>query len=168
LTSIKLQFSISRDIVSNPWSLSESTAIERGIDWQGLFKSSWRDFTTTITHISENMRRHRALIESGGSLGDFEIMQNSRQLAIHAFEKQAQDQVNLRRDIVGSWLCSFSCERQQETHRATRLVCKDSGRWLLDDSRFKDWLSPDYCSKPLLWLNGKPGAGRPFLQSDII
>jgi hypothetical protein len=107
-------------------------------------------------------------MESGTSVADFEVIRNSRQAAIIAFEKHMKDQGNLRREIVKAWLCPFSCESQQETHLKTRSVCKDPGRWLLDNPRFQDWLNPDYCSKPLLWLNGIPGAGRIFIKIDLI
>jgi len=107
-------------------------------------------------------------MESGASIEDFEAIQNSRQTAINAFEKQMKDQKNLRREIVNAWHCPFSCESQQETHLSTKSVCKDPGRWLLNDARFQDWLDPDYCSKPLLWLNGIPGAGRTFVKIDPI
>jgi hypothetical protein len=106
-------------------------------------------------------------MESGASIEDFEAIQNSRQAAINVFEKQMKDQDNLRREIVQAWLGPFnceSCESQQRTHLSTRSVCKDPGRWLLDNPRFQDWLNPDYCSKPLLWLNGIPGAGKTFIK----
>ena len=107
-------------------------------------------------------------MESGASIADFEAIQNSRQAAIIAFEKQMKDQDNLRREIVNAWLRPFSSESQQKTHLNARSVCKDPGRWLLDDPRFQGWLNPDYCSNPLLWLNGIPGAGREFIKADPI
>lgn len=105
---------------------------------------------------------------SGASIEDFEAIQTSRQTAIIAFEKQIRDQEYLRREIVNAWLCPFNCESQQQTHSNTRSVCKDPGRWLLDNRLFQDWHNPDYCSKPLLWLNGIPGAGRKFTIIDLL
>jgi hypothetical protein len=107
-------------------------------------------------------------MESEVTIADFEAIQNSRQAVINAFEKQMKDQDNLRREIVKAWLCPFSCENQQNAHLNTRSICKDPGRWLLDNPRFQDWLNPDYCSEPLLWLNGIPGAGRTFMKIDPI
>ncbi|CAG8962046.1 hypothetical protein HYFRA_00005088 [Hymenoscyphus fraxineus] len=135
--------------------------------WQGLFSASWRDFTTTINHISRNLKRHRMLMESGGSFEDFEMTQNSRQSAINTFRKQITEEESLRRETVKAWLCPFSCETQQDAHRITRSVCQDPGRWLIDDLRLQNWLDI-YCSNPLLWLNGKPGAGKTILASVVI
>jgi hypothetical protein len=105
-------------------------------------------------------------MENDVSIEEFENIQKSRRVAISDFEKEIKDQDKLCRDTVNAWLCPFSWENQQETHRNTRSVCKDPGRWLLNDPRFQDWLSPDYCSKPLLWLNGIPGAGMTFIKSN--
>jgi len=129
-----------------------------------LFKASWRVFTLSINHIDSNLRRHKLLIESGASIKEFEEIQNIRQADINTFEKHMEDQDVRRRDMVKSWLCHFNCETQQQDHRETRKVCKDPGRWLIDDPRFQEWFSPDYCSKPLLWLNGIPGAGMTFIK----
>jgi hypothetical protein len=108
------------------------------------------------------------MIESGASMAEFEEIQNHRQTAILAFEKQMRDQDILHRDTVKAWLCHFNCEAQQGNHRDTRSVCKDPGRWLLDDPRFKEWFAPDYCSAPFLWLKGIPGAGKTILASVVV
>ena len=96
----------------------------------------------------------------------FEEIQNIRQFAIIAFEKQIKDQAVRHRDEVQTWLCAFECETQQQDHRETRKVCKDPGRWLIDDPEFDKWFSPEYCSNPLLWLNGIPGAGMTFIRTQ--
>lgn len=106
------------------------------------------------------------LIESRASITEFEGIQSSRQAAIIIFEKQMKDRAILRQEIVKAWLCPFDCETQQETHQNTRSVCKHPGRWLLESAMFQDWLDPSDFSKPLLWLNGIPGAGRTFIKTN--
>ena len=135
-------------------------------DWKSFFKALWIAFTPDINNIASNLRRHKSLIEGGVSIKVFEEIQNIRQFAIIAFEKQIKDQAVRHRDEVQTWLCAFDCETQQQDHRETRKVCKDPGRWLIDDPEFDKWFSSEYCSNPLLWLNGIPGAGMTFIRTQ--
>lgn len=93
------------------------------------------------------------------SIADFEAIQNHRRIGINEFERKMKESHLHRKNTVRTWLCHFDCSGQQESHRGTRSICKDPGRWLLNHSLFQDWLDPDSYSEPFLWLNGKPGAG---------
>ncbi|RYP68514.1 hypothetical protein DL769_005502 [Monosporascus sp. CRB-8-3] len=63
-----------------------------------------------------------------------------------------------RRKAVFQWLSPANSESIHERHAAARSSYPNSGRWLLNDHRFQKWLHPVFCSIPLLWLSGKPGA----------
>ncbi|TGJ85994.1 hypothetical protein E0Z10_g2737 [Xylaria hypoxylon] len=57
---------------------------------------------------------------------------------------------------------------EQARHHKTRSICESPGAWLLADSRFKNWSTPEFCSDPFLWLNGIPGAGKTILASVVV
>ena len=114
------------------------------------------------------MRRNRRIFENPVTLAEFEEIQNHRQSATKASERE-----NIARDdqcqaAVWQWLSPFPCDEEQDRHRNTRSICPDPGRWLLDHTNFQKWLNPDFCLSPILWLNGIPGAGtyRPFPKFD--
>ncbi|PGH01881.1 hypothetical protein AJ80_08953 [Polytolypa hystricis UAMH7299] len=136
--------------------------------WMQLFSASWRDFAPSIEQIKQKIARNRRLIESPFSVAEFEANQIRQLDSMYSFERDKADQAVRRRATVMQWLSPFHCEAEQDKHRKTRSVGKDPGRWLLDDTRFKEWFSPNCCSTPLLWLSGIPGAGKTILASVIV
>lgn len=67
---------------------------------------------------------------------------------------------------VKQWL-DIPTSDDQYRHRLTRSLCPDSGQWLLSDPRFDSWYSLDFCSTPLLWMMGIPGAGEILVCSQL-
>ncbi|KAH0161653.1 purine and uridine phosphorylase, partial [Aureobasidium melanogenum] len=61
-----------------------------------------------------------------------------------------------------NWLSSSRVAMIQSMTRNDRV--KNSGEWLLHDSRYKDW----FYSGGLIWLHGIPGCGKSVLSSKII
>lgn len=56
-------------------------------------------------------------------------------------------------------------EEERQSHQALKEgfsngVRAEAGSWLLADPRFKVWVAPIFCNNPLLWITGKPGAGK--------
>jgi len=131
-------------------------------EWRQLFTSSWRNFSATIQHIKGNIARNKRLIENRVSITQFEEIQNHQNTALHNFQRDKAAQEIYCRARVTQWLSPFNSEIEQDRHRRTRLVCKDPGRWLLNDPKLQKWFNDSYCSTPLLWLSGIPGAGMVF------
>jgi hypothetical protein len=108
------------------------------------------------------------LIIGNATFTEVEEIWNLRTCALHTFRTNKRAQDATCRASVLQWLPSFDYEAEQSHHRKTRSFCKSSGAWLLKDHRFQQWLNPEDCSTPLLWLNGIPGAGkRLFTQTNI-
>ncbi|KAI2628485.1 hypothetical protein GGR54DRAFT_587349 [Hypoxylon sp. NC1633] len=136
--------------------------------WKQLFQATWRGFTVKIRHLTDNMKRHRHLIESHATLVQFEEIQKLRDSAKLEFEAYQRAERDRRRLRVIQWLSPFSAGSLQEQYRDTRSICKDAGHWLVHDARFQRWFSPSGCLSPLLWINGIPGAGKTILASVIV
>ncbi|KAF2973525.1 hypothetical protein GQX73_g157 [Xylaria multiplex] len=137
-------------------------------EWKALFLSTWGDFATCLDQISENIARNHRLIKSNVSYKDLEEIQNIRASSIQTFKTNKTAQDISRRATIMQWLFSYNCELDQARHRKMRSICKTPGAWLLRDSRFKEWSSTEFCSSPILWLNGIPGAGKTILASIVI
>lgn len=128
-------------------------------EWKQFFKAGWRGLEPRIEHITESVRRHRWLIEAGASISQFEKIQNSRDDARRTFEAERRQQEDKCLMVVKQWLSPFGCETELDHHRNTRSICGNPGRWLFEHRLFQTWFSIEYCSTPLLWLSGIPGAG---------
>lgn len=61
---------------------------------------------------------------------------------------------------MSQWLSSPNIEAAHEQHVKARSSNPTSCRWILGDDSFQRWFDRVYCSTPLLWINGKPGAGK--------
>lgn len=127
--------------------------------WKQLFRASWRSKLPEIDCIKQNMRRNRRLIENRVTFAEFEEIQNHRQSAMNASGREKIARDDRCQAVVRQWLSAFPCDEELDRHRNTRSICPDSGRWLLENEKFKKWLNPDFCLSPLLWLSGIPGAG---------
>jgi hypothetical protein len=68
--------------------------------------------------------------------------------------------------MVMQWLSPFDSEAEQNQQRKTRSVCKDPGRWLLNNSRLREWFDHEDFSTSSLWLSGIPGAGMALIQTN--
>jgi len=65
--------------------------------------------------------------------------------------------------VLRSWLSAASSDVDQENAAKVREDYPNTGRWLLKQDLVRSWCDPRSSSIPLLWLNGKPGAGMDFL-----
>jgi len=66
--------------------------------------------------------------------------------------------MNDRRASVLQWLSFVNMESRHEDASMDRHP--GTGKWLLQEEKFREWFDNNYCAEPLLWLNGKPGAGK--------
>jgi hypothetical protein len=108
------------------------------------------------------MRQHKHLIESQVSIVEFEELQKLRKLAEVEFQNARNADLDRRRLKVVQWLSPASSETIQEGCEKARSDCPGTGQWLLNDDHFQRWFDPIFCTNPLLWLSGIPGAGKSF------
>ncbi|KAH0563509.1 hypothetical protein GP486_001930 [Trichoglossum hirsutum] len=105
------------------------------------------------------MRQHKHLIESQASIVEFEEIQKLRKLADVEFQNAKDADLDRRRSKIFQWLSPASSETIQEGCEKIRSEYPGTGQWLLRDDRFQRWFDPRFCTNPLLWLSGIPGAG---------
>ncbi|KAI0546033.1 hypothetical protein F4679DRAFT_559170 [Xylaria curta] len=137
-------------------------------EWKTLFISTWGDFATCLGQIKANISRSHRLISGNVSFKEVEEMQNLRESSLHIFKANKTAEDISHRATVMQWLSSYNCEAEQAGYRKTRSICESPGSWLLNDSRFHNWSTPEFCSYPFIWLNGIPGAGKTILASIVV
>ncbi|KAK8130901.1 hypothetical protein PG984_007339 [Apiospora sp. TS-2023a] len=135
--------------------------------WQQLFQGVWKSFELRIKEIKRDFSQHRYLIENRASLIEFEEVQRIRKQIKDGFSQGAQATLDRQHREVLQWLAPTLPWERHEIHRRPREEDSAAGKWLLDDTRFQMWSDKDYCATPLLWLNGKPGAGKSVLASIV-
>lgn len=131
--------------------------------WRQLYHATWKTFKTRFSGLLENMSQHRLLIERQAQLSEIEEARNARERNETSFNTIIENQDHLRRQAVYNWFRAPSVESDQDHFSGIRTEYPQTGRWLLTLENFKLWFDPQFPSiPPLLWLNGKPGAGKVF------
>ncbi|KAF2141617.1 uncharacterized protein K452DRAFT_271241 [Aplosporella prunicola CBS 121167] len=136
--------------------------------WDKLFQATWRGFTSRIDEIVRNMHRHQDLLHTQANIVEFEEIIKIRAKIDADFQISREEQQGRQRSAIQHWLSAASSEVIQEKGCEVRAACPSSGHWFLADSRVLKWFNPNFCTTPLLWLNGIPGAGKTVLASLIV
>lgn len=131
-------------------------ALTIAVVWKQIFQAAWRSFLPKIDFIKKNMERHTRLLDHGVSFVQLEETENIRRDLQQRFETQRREEVDRRRREVISWLNPYPSQLRK--YQDARL-CPDAGSWLLNNGRFRGWFDPIFCTEPLLWITGIPGAG---------
>jgi hypothetical protein len=63
---------------------------------------------------------------------------------------------------VRDWIAAAETETEHNDICRDRSRYQNSGGWILDSIKIKEWLhaEPDESSGSILWINGRPGAGK--------
>ncbi|KAH8687413.1 hypothetical protein BGZ60DRAFT_363661, partial [Tricladium varicosporioides] len=140
--------------------------------WRQLFHATWKTFRAEFSGLLANIQRHGRLVESQANLVEFEQlfhqMEMGRVAAKADFQRRKEEEDRNRRISVRNWLSAASTEVDQERGVTTRKNNPGSGRWLLGNNQIQGWFNPEFCSAPLVWINGIPGAGKTVLASLVV
>ncbi|KAJ0110210.1 hypothetical protein J7T55_000642 [Diaporthe amygdali] len=139
----------------------------RGKVWQQVFQAAWRGFSSKIDLVKTKMQRNYNLLKTEASLAQFEEVRRIHRIAVDEFNNQRQAELDRRQNYVTQWLCAPNTQGFQEEIAEAR-ICADAGSWLVRDRKFTNWTDPHFCDNPLLWVTGKPGAGKSVLVSCIV
>lgn len=124
-----------------------------------MFHAAWRGFIPKVDLIKTKMQRNYNLLKTEATLAQLEEVRRIHRIAVDEFNNQRQAELDRRRNYVALWLCAPNSHGVQEEIAEAR-VCPDAGSWLIEDHTFTNWVDPHFCDNPLLWITGKPGAGK--------
>ncbi|OMP84370.1 Vegetative incompatibility protein HET-E-1 [Diplodia seriata] len=136
--------------------------------WKQLFHATWKTFRSKFEPTLSNLRRHKSLLETESNLLFLQQYQVDRQKIQVQFENIELQAEHNRKITINNWLSPAESESDYRAASSARLENPNSCRWILQEEKMKRWLDPKYPLKPLLWVNGKPGAGKTVLASLII
>jgi hypothetical protein len=136
--------------------------------WPRLIHALWRNFQSDFEVLLQQLRRHQRLVESQANIIHFEQSLKARETAELLLKECREAEKKRQIDVVRTWLASPNIEVDQQTYSFFRKDDPNSGKWLLTTPKFRSWFDPDFCSAPLLWISGIPGAGKTVLASVIV
>ena len=112
--------------------------------------------------------RHRELIERKTNLLGIQESRDARLQSQASFEALERDQNLAKTLAVVNWLSAADVALDHEDFAGKRQYTPDSGSWVLDLPKVKDWFDPANPSVPIFWLSGIPGAGKKIVLYYIL
>jgi hypothetical protein len=137
---------------------ARSNKTDRSLAWRQLFDAARNTFSENLKQLENDLSRHTALIDRQASLEEYQSAQVARLQSQQYFDEARAVELDRRRTTVQQWLGPTTAQTRHDTHVMTRHPC--TGDWLFRDSRFQKWFDFDFCTDPILWLSGIPGAGK--------
>ncbi|KAI1316482.1 hypothetical protein F5Y16DRAFT_393125 [Xylariaceae sp. FL0255] len=135
-------------------------------EWQSLFDETWSTCKGRITRIIPEISKLRSSIENHSNPHQVERTRAAIQDSREGDDPELDERILRRLREVHIWLNATNVEIDQEAHSRVRADYPETGKWLLENSSFKEWFDPNYVTDtPLLWINGMAGAGKTFLAS---
>jgi hypothetical protein len=84
--------------------------------WKQLFHALWKSFNADFAEILRNLREHRSLVESQVNITQFAEIMRTQNIARVALEKQKEEELLRRREVVYQWLSAANFQTDQETY----------------------------------------------------
>ena len=137
--------------------------------WKQLFHATWKTFRANFDTIISNLDSHRKRLDSQALVvGVQETIRTLNELreirqAVQAKsqEYEEEDQRNRRCKVV-SWLSAADIESDHDGYLEAQQESGINGEWLFEHNIISSWADRNSICAPLLWINGKPGAGTTF------
>ena len=100
------------------------------------------------------------MIVNQANLSRMQKSLDERKIRDQQFREIAEAENDRKLRGIHMWLRATSFVNDQDEFSKLRAEYPGTGRWLLDNPKFKEWFEPTCQSiPPVLWLNGIPGAG---------
>jgi hypothetical protein len=90
-----------------------------------------------------------------------ELHDGRRVLDAECKRRQAEDEHHRRLAVI-SWLSAADSASDHEEALEVQEEEPESGQWIFQEVIVKEWIGSYSPSETILWVNGRPGAGRGF------
>ncbi|KAK4162972.1 hypothetical protein QBC43DRAFT_345576 [Cladorrhinum sp. PSN259] len=156
--------------------------------WKKLADCLWPQIKKRFDPILKSLRGRKALLSEGKLAAAIEEIQDSRHATLEklqktdtllrkSFDKIKESQTKLHSDLLdallrdkGSIFAKLDPPDYQADHHSasTQRQEDNSGSWILQDPRFKNWVSGNQRDGAVLYVNGMPGCGKTTLTSTVV
>jgi hypothetical protein len=143
--------------------------------WQILFLSLWKDFESRFANIIDDLKKQRDFVDKEALSIDIVEAKDSRaRLQEEIQQRQEQSLMLLEQNEINAgisrlqhavaWLSVDDRDQEEHYERVSRRRHDETCKWIMRETRIDSWIRND-TKHPVLWLNGKPGAGMWCLNS---
>src|SRR5438046_2692789 len=133
--------------------------------WKIFFKTLWAGFDRRFKGILESLARHSELVDKEASSIDIAEAKEWRSRLMEDTARKEQERSITQFHAALSWLevkDYEQIEQEEELDRQFNLHHAHSCDWIQKNPKARSWMRPGK-EELVLWLNGKPGAGKLFL-----
>ncbi|KAL6714142.1 hypothetical protein ACLMJK_008636 [Lecanora helva] len=145
--------------------------------WKVIFDSTWKTFNLRFHGILENLRKHRDLIDQEANainVAESKIWRDEQLSYIRQWRIEHDEQIQvLEKERFATYTrhaLAWLGAKDDQDDALTRLLTKSdpsTSHWALKSDQVTSWLDQG-SEAAVLWLNGKPGAGKSVICSKII
>ncbi|KAF2458815.1 hypothetical protein BDY21DRAFT_212358 [Lineolata rhizophorae] len=133
-----------------------------------FFKTLWAGFDRRFKGILDSLTYHSELVEKRANAQDIYEAQKWRERRMAELERDEQKFTAAQLQEVLAWLeVHKDYEQENELERQYSLCHEHTCDWIQRNSVAKSWLRLS-AENLVVWLNGKPGAGKSVLASILI
>ena len=132
------------------------------LGWRYVFEALWPKHREKIRVVTRHIGLHSLLLRKEVQLEHIQQEHEARLRSLEHFEsvekaQQLQEYRGMRTEISPR-----TYDDKLDWLRGR--LCKGTGKWLLKDEIFTQWLNASDVSVRLMWLQGIPGAGLYLLE----
>lgn len=128
-----------------------------GAGWRYVFEMLWPKYRDKIRCVSTNIERNTLLLRRDVQSEHVRQEHEARARAQEYFKTAEEN--NHRQEYNGIRTDVSPVRYDKKLNSVRSSVCEGTGKWLMEDTVFEQWLSRSEPSKRALWLQGIPGSG---------
>lgn len=131
--------------------------VNTDLGWKYFFESLWPRHRDKIKVVVNHIERHTLLMRNEVRLEHIQAEHSARLRALEHFERTER---SLQRQDYQAIETSVSPRKYEgKLDWLQGRTCEGTGKWMMKDAIFVQWLDPTESTLKLLWLQGIPGAG---------
>ncbi|MCJ1431111.1 hypothetical protein MMC27_000462 [Xylographa pallens] len=134
--------------------------------WKIFHDVMLSSYTDKIAIVQENIIYHKELLSSEVTVADIRKAFAAHSLALKEYENNSsfreQQDFDSMKVALAPRLYDVDLEQILESR------CRNTCKWVFDESLLRDWSIFHKDRVPILWLSGIPGAGKTHLAASII
>ena len=124
-------------------------------------------FNSQFTSIIDSLKKNCDLLDKEAAATHFVEMAKARDAHEEREEKlERSEEIRMAREVF-SWLSAAEKSQEDYLHVLAERRHPDTCSWLIDDEQIYPWIG-DAQSNPVIWLTGKPGAGKSICASFLV
>ncbi|KAI0976556.1 hypothetical protein F4678DRAFT_413747 [Xylaria arbuscula] len=135
--------------------------------WKFFFKTTWAGFDFRFNSILASMAKYSEAIDQEASTIDIIEAKQWREKLSSQVATQEKDRQERNRQSVIAWLALENLPQDDNREKLLRDCLEGSCDWVLKQEKVASWIKVDSQS-PVVWLHGKPGAGKSVICASLI